>query len=364
MLLKEIRGKVLTVLGPIGPEELGITLPHEHIFCDGSNAFFSASKDTEEFQHLPVKMENLWLIRRDSTNNLDNVRILDYDEAVKEVLLFKEEGGRTIVDVTATGLSPNHSALREVALSTGLNIIASTGYYIARSHPPSVKERSIEELAEGMKRDIEFGFGGTGIRAGIVKIAVGGTVEDGSMKILKNEEKMLRAASIVQRDSGVPITIHTPRHIPSEKERPSSWWGLRILDILKDAGANLERVIIGHLDRCYHENLDYQKEIARRGAYIEYDLWGKDFYYKAYRDANLSDAVRIENVKQLISSGCVNRLLLSQDICMKIERTAYGGHGYSHILRNIIPMMKDEAITDSEIQTMLLENTKRILTIL
>ena len=72
----------------------------------------------------------------------------------------------------------------------------------------------------------------------------------------------------MQRETGVAVNVHTPRHPATERDRPPSWWGLKILDILEDAGADLNRVIIGHLDRCTHEDLDFQREIAKRGAYI------------------------------------------------------------------------------------------------
>jgi len=35
----ELTGKVQTVLGLISPDELGVTLPHEHLIDDGSCYF-------------------------------------------------------------------------------------------------------------------------------------------------------------------------------------------------------------------------------------------------------------------------------------------------------------------------------------
>lgn len=358
----ELRGYALTVLGPVSREQLGIVLPHEHIFFDGSKAWM-AGRAKERYANLPVTMANLWLIKGDPTGNLDDIRFHAHNEAVRELLLFKAKGGRTVVEVTVRGLDPNPMGLRRVARATGLNIIAATGYYVSRTHPRLLEKKTIPSLVAELRKDVEEGFGDTGIRAGVVKIGVGGAMKHGTMRIHKNEEKLLVAASIVQREMGVPISIHTPRHLPTERAKPSSWWGLRILDILEDAGARLDRVIVCHLDRCIHENLDYQVQIAKRGAYIEYDLWGKDYYYKIFREANTCDSVRLERIKALIKQGCLHRILLSQDICMKIERATYGGYGYSHILRNVVPMMRDEGITYSQIDLMVKENAKRILAI-
>jgi phosphotriesterase-related protein len=357
------RGKVLTVLGAVDPESLGVTLTHEHIFCDLRRSLIEPRAETRAVEGLKVSLENLWLIRRDWMSNVDNVQLSDYDTAVDELMLLKDAGGRTIVDLTVEGIAPRYSQLKRVAQDTGLNIVAATGYYVSKTHPKEVAQKGVDDLASEMEGAVVRGIADTGVRAGIIKIGVGGTLEDGKMKIHKDEEKLLRAASSAQRATGVAITVHTPRHIASERDRPPSWWGLRILDILSDAGADIDRVVIGHLDRCAHEDMDLQVQIAKRGAYVEYDVWGKDHYFRSYRESNISDSVRIERIETLIGEGCADRLLLSQDVCMKLDLTRYGGYGYSHILRNIVPMMKDEGIGEDQIHRMLVENPRRALTI-
>jgi phosphotriesterase-related protein len=74
-----------------------------------------------------------------------------------------------------------------------------------------------------------------------------------------------------------------------------------------------------------------------------------------------SDSQRINDVKQLIEDGYLNRLLLSSDHCMKIRLAAYGGRGYAHILENILRVMRAKGISDEQFHTMLVENPKRIL---
>ena len=41
----------------------------------------------------------------------------------------------------------------------------------------------------------------------------------------------------------------------------------------------------------------------------------------------------------------------------------YGGNGYGHVLRTIVPWLRREGVTDDELVTMLVENPRRILTI-
>ena len=68
-------------------------------------------------------------------------------------------------------------------------------------------------------------------------------------------------------------------------------------------------------------------------------------------------------VARLAEAGYLDRLLISQDVCYKINLTQYGGYGYGHILRNIRPMLKDLGVTEEEIDTILIRNPKRILTV-
>ena len=74
-----------------------------------------------------------------------------------------------------------------------------------------------------------------------------------------------------------------------------------------------------------------------------------------------SDTQRVEMVRKLIHDGYLDQVLLSQDVCMKIQRMAYGGMGYAHIMRDILPLFRKEGINEEEIRTMLVENPKRIL---
>ena len=54
----------------------------------------------------------------------------------------------------------------------------------------------------------------------------------------------------------------------------------------------------------------------------------------------VSDAQRLEKVDMLVGRGHAERLLISMDICTKHRLHKYGGHGYDHILENIVPWMR------------------------
>src|ERR1043166_6899456 len=99
-------GQAQTVLGPIAADQMGITLPHEHLLIDFEVMFRAPASASERgLAYQPVSMENLGWIRQNFSSNLDNLRLLDENVARDEALLFKNAGGRTLVDPTNRGLA-------------------------------------------------------------------------------------------------------------------------------------------------------------------------------------------------------------------------------------------------------------------
>jgi len=136
---------------------------------------------------------------------------------------------------------------------------------------------------------------------------------------------------------------------------------LEILEVLEEEGADLERVIMCHIERTVSQ-LESVEKIAERGCSIAYDMFGYEMYYPYSRFDVPNDAGRINQVKRLIDDGYLDKILLSHDIDMKIRLTKYGGYGYGHLLNNIIPRMRLKGITDAQIDQMLIENPMRLLT--
>ena len=281
-------------------------------------------------------------------NNLDNWRLVDMDTAVREATMFKVEGGNTIVDLTVTGLGRDPLGLARVSRTTGLNIVMGTGYYREGTHPPGMDGRSEEDIAEEMVRDVTEGVEGTGVRAGII-----GELGN-SWPWLPNERKVVRAGARAQRITGAPVSIHPGRDPRSP---------FAILETLAEAGADLTRVVMGHVDRTLFDPAEHRR-LAETGCYVEFDLFGFDSSYYPYSPPidMPSDAQRIDHIMRLIEAGHLERLLVSHDVCKNIQLTKYGGNGYGHILRNIVPIMRRKGMTEEQVHTILVENPARMLT--
>ena len=115
--------------------------------------------------------------------------------------------------------------------------------------------------------------------------------------------------------------------------------------------------------KLYYE-LDYHRAVLKRGAFVEYDCFGREYYTDELGGLSWGhDSWRVEAIATLVSEGYVEQLVLSQDVALKMDLCRYGGNGYGHILRTIVPWLRRDGVTDDALVTMLVENPRRILTI-
>jgi phosphotriesterase-related protein len=121
--------QVQTATGWISASEMGITLPHEHIFSDMRPTWSKPNREDKlGLVDAHISLEIMGLLMHDMAVCKDNLILEDPDAAAEELRAFQSFGGKTIVDVTTSGLSPNPSALRDLSRRLGLNMVAGTGY--------------------------------------------------------------------------------------------------------------------------------------------------------------------------------------------------------------------------------------------
>ncbi|MDP7285634.1 MAG: hypothetical protein QF906_01005 [Dehalococcoidales bacterium] len=353
MAISKFAGKAQTVLGLMDGTELGVTLPHEHLIMEHVTANFNepTNADGKAMAQKPVSLEILHWLQYHRAGNRDNMNLLDEPEAIAEALLFKEAGGGTIVDVTNIGIARDPQALARVSRATGLHIIMGAGHYLATSHPTDMSTRTEEAITEEIVRDITVGVNNTTIRAGLIG-------EIGcSWPLLDNEKKAMRAAVRAQQRTGAPLNIHPGRKVNVAV--------LEILEILQDTGADLTRTVMSHIDIRVRDHSS-RCQVAKTGVYLEYDCfgWSGPPPVILYQDPEVdvpSDTQRIREIRQLIDEGYLNQILISHDICHKNQRARYGGTGYDHIPKFVIPLMRMKGLTDEQINTITVENPKRLL---
>ncbi len=338
-------GRVMTVNGPIPVKELGVTLMHEHLVND-CRCWWNPPQEPER-AHLgsdPVHAGILGELRMDPFVNLHNCALDDHHLAIAELAPFRKAGGRTVVDPTCRGIGRDPRKLREISAGADLQIVMGSGYYLQASHPPALKTMSKTDVADEIVREALDGVDGTDAKIGLIgEIGVSGD-------FTAEEEKSLRGAALAQARTKLPIMVHLP-----------AWYrhGGRILDIIAEEGGDLSHTILCHMNPS-GEDVDYQTACAKRGAFIEYDMIGMDYWYADQQVQCPSDEDNARAIKRLIDLGFLDRILLSQDVFIKMMLTHYGGFGYAYVVTHFARRLKRHGVSEQQITTMLIDNPRRV----
>ncbi|MDM5338483.1 phosphotriesterase-related protein [Fictibacillus enclensis] len=300
--------KIRTVRGDISASELGFTYSHEHLWTNPP----ASQKDRD-------------------------LELTDYEASVSELWRFKRAGGNALVDATTLDYGRDASKLLRMSIETDVHVIATSGFNKHVYFPKWVEALTVEEITQKLVRDVTIGMDGTDAKAGFLKAG------SWNQLIHPLEEKVTRAVALAHKETGAPIWMHTE----------AGTMGLELLDILESEGVDLTKVGIGHSDR----NADpyYHLKLAERGAYVQFDGTSKIKYHP--------DSVRVTLIKNMISHGFTEQLLISADMGRQEYLHAYGGGpGFEYILKKFIPrLMDEEAATQDDIDTIFVKNPARWL---
>ena len=310
--------KINSVLGPIETENMGFTLSHEHLAT-------SAAGIWKTFPEL-----------------IDRVGILEQAKAtLKEAY---DEGLRTIIDVSTIDLGRDVELMKEVSEATGVQIVAATGNHLAVPRP--FADFAPEVIANLYVREIEVGIEGTGVKAGIIKVAsdAGG--------ITTEQEIVLRAAGQASVRTNTPISTHTwsPDRIGEEQVR-----------ILKEEGVDMNRVYIGHSND--DTDMGYLLGLLDQGVWL-----GLERFLGGRRAGTPLWEQRTELTQQLIKAGRADRIMLSHDHSVpkgrhgaevQAARFEYNPDGYNFITRNVLPRLKGLGVSDETINQIMVQNPRR-----
>ncbi|XP_007526218.1 phosphotriesterase-related protein isoform X1 [Erinaceus europaeus] len=347
--MSSLSGKVQTVLGLVEPSRLGRTLTHEHLTMTFDFCYCPPLPCHEVTSQEPFMLKNSYWIQKNPYSHKENLQLNQEMEAVREELLnFKSKGGGSVVENTTTGISRDVQTLKQLAEETGVHIISGAGFYVDATHSPETRAMSVEQLTEVLVNEILHGADGTKIKCGVIG-------EIGcSWPLTESERKVLQATAQAQVQLGCPVIIHPGRNSSSP---------FQIIRLLQEAGADISKTVMSHLDRTILDKKELL-EFAQLGCYLEYDLFGTEVLtYQFSQDIDMpDDNKRIRRVRFLVEEGYEERILVAHDIHTKHRLMKYGGHGYSHILTNIVPKMLLRGLTQNAVDKILIENPQRWLT--
>jgi phosphotriesterase-related protein len=308
-----------TVSGPVDEEELGLTLPHEHIRT-------TSEAVRANFPHLYDEQAEL-------------------DRAVTQFQAVMDQGVKTIVEPTCMDLGRDVRLAQRVVEATGIQLVMCTGIYGARYTflPQHFANRDVDYLADVFVHDIEDGIQGTDVKAAFLKCAVD---EPG---ITEDVDKVLRACARASKRTGRPIMSHS---------HPASGTGLRQMDVFDEEGVDPANVVIAHTGDT--DDLEYIEQLLARGCYIGMDRYGIDLF--------LPIAPRNATVVELCKRDHAERMMLSQDYVATLDwfppemvKQELPKWSFTLILDEIVPALKEAGVTDEQVDAMMVDAPRRWL---
>ena len=319
--------KINTVLGPIDPDEMGVTLAHEHIIAGYPG-----------WECDPL------------ARPYDRKKIIELCRKILEPV--KAHGVNTIVDATPLDLSRDVEVMREVSEALGIHIVCSTGRYMEEEgkwmylrHRQQNRIGDMKtELYEGFMQELTYGVGKSGIKPGAIKVS------SGLGCISPCEEAAFRAAARACKETGTPIMTHTQEGTMGPEQA----------DLLIGEGVTPEKIMIGHM--CGNPSIRYQMDVLAKGVYIAFDRFGIE--------RTISDQDRIAALIGLLGMGFADRIVMSHDftVCgfgrggrMPAEEARKIGpdRSLTTVFRSIIPALEKAGIPKEQIRTMMVDNPRR-----
>jgi phosphotriesterase-related protein len=313
--------KVNTVLGTIPAEELGAVAVHEHIGygMPGSELDSTWWKSPEE----------------------------RYDETVPKLRRFHEYGGGTFVDVTGICNGRDVDYYRSLSAKTGVHIVACTGFVGGDTALPHFARASVDYLARQFVHEITVGIGGTGAKAGVIKVGVsrGGRMTD-------LDRRIYRAAARAAVTTGVPILTHL-----AIDPEPA-------VTIFAEEGLAMNRVLFGHADDGVNSSITPHEWLLGKGGRIGFDTFGYEtelpdppFWARPRKE-------RLDHFLSLLERGHLAQLLVSADAnCSPLGWPGVQGHTVNYLFEELIPDLRDAGVDEDTITTLLVDNPADFLTI-
>lgn len=314
-------GKILTVSGPIQPNQLGFCLPHEHVLS--------------RFGAEPAEPP-----------------IYDTEAAVREVVPYLdylgELGVSAIADCTAQNFGRAPGLLRRLAMESGLHLITNTGFYGAaddRYIPARAYELKVEGIARLWIDDFEKGIGDTGVRPGFVKTAV----DSGPLSEI--DGKLVRAAALTHLATGLTLAVHTGNNPEAAEQQ---------LAILEEEGVAPRAWTWTHAQNV--PDPAPLLEAAERGAWISLDAIKLPYYQEGEKQGRDTLERHLMHLLALREAGHLDRVLLSHD-GSTFPPGGKGKRPMDFLSNTFLPLLKASGLTEEEIDKLTVTNPAQYFTV-
>jgi phosphotriesterase-related protein len=352
----DLDGLVVTsVLGDVQAASLGVTLPHEHLLADATSQWAppadAAGPALLADRVQPFTPALRGRVQMDPFGYRDAMRQQDLAAAESELRAFAASGGSTVVDLGNSGFGRDAAGLAVLAKLTGVNIIMGCGEYVSFGHNPYVRHVGAEVVRDVMLAELTEGVARTGVRAGVIgEIGTGNSPDE-------EELKVVRAAALAHRETGAPVNLHRSIF-------PDPLGGLTAVDLALASGVDPGKLIVSHCDE--RPEPEFALAVAERGAWVELDTFGMEQWAVSARRGDgypdrAMDRDRIAILRVLLDAGYRDQILLSHDMAMKPQLSAYGGWGLTHLTFNIEPRLAAAGIPEPDIAAMRVANPARAL---
>ena len=306
------RSSVMTVRGRIAPEDLGLTLIHEHVMVD----FVGADKV--------------------SSNRYDSSEV--FRIALPHLKRAAELGCKTLVDCTPAYIGRDAKLLKRLSEASGLQILTTTGYYGAANDkfvPAHAYQESAEALAARWTKEFERGIDGSSIKPGIIKIGV----DAGPLSAI--DAKLVKAASLTHLRTGLTIGSHTGDGIAA----------LEQLDLINSLGVGAAAFLWIHAQS--EKNREIHLRAAKRGCWVGFD---------GIRSGSVP--LHLELVQNMASQGFLAQTLVSMDAGWYHVGEPGGGNyrGYDSLFLEFLPVLK-KTFTEAQIRQLMVTNPSHALSL-
>jgi len=363
--------KIMTVCGPITPEQLGFTSMHEHILSDCS-MFRNRARKTcfVQSRHFvkpedKLTLDNRSALRHDIALSMDNMKLDDEQTMTLEVADFKAGGGDSIVEASAPGIrssSDDLIAIRRIAQRTGVHIIASTGLYAEDTWPDCYRNMTFEQYVKFLGNEITQGIGDTGILPGHIKAAY--EVHTQQLEIY------LHAAALVASQTGLSLQVHLGPDIT----RDEVWQN--VLQPLFRGGCIAERTILCHVQLLMGAlsieqlvsnpgrvpfDISLHRELLDMGFVLSFTPLGFEGDNEPLGVVQYPDWYTLSGIVALIKDGYAGQLVIGNDVFTKLATRCGGGEGYRRLADFVVPALRKCGVSDKDISKITIENPARIL---